>query len=136
MTNDEIKVDTIVREARAGRKIELIKMYRQESGKGLKDSKDDVESCQLPSGGYNEYKLINLFYEASGRSSRFRTHEYEFQFYDKEQFLIDIGKAIDAGRILKCNDMLDAVIALCDNIKSQGGLYELAKTREEFVNRI
>lgn len=130
-------IQNILDASRQGKKIELIKMFRQVSGKGLKDSKDEIEACEDPtSRRYNEYRLIDAFYKASGGDRRFRPHVYEPEFYDKEKFLNDISEAIEAGRKMRSYDMLDAVITFCENIRDQGGIEELAREREEFIDSI
>jgi hypothetical protein len=122
---DFISVAEIIQAAKNGQKIELIKRYRNVSGKGLKDSKDAIESCQ-DGHKYDLEKLVTLFeLEGMGKAN-----------VTKEQFMKVIDKAIDSGDAMYCHDMLDAVEQLCANLRKKGGLKYIEIQRELFINSL
>jgi len=106
---------------RNSRKISLIKDYRMITGKGLKDSKDDVEAA------YNERDLIELFESVLDPMT-----------ISKEEFLNIISDAIDGAVSLffDDDDMLDTVELLCKNIRNKGGIRYLAKRSNSFINAL
>jgi hypothetical protein len=127
-----LNLDDIREFAMNDEKIALIKEYRLVTGKGLKDSKDAVESV------YNRKRstdsiystidsMVELFKAGAGI-----THEP----YTKQEFLFLVENAIDNMDKLAFNDMLEATMVLLNNVKNSGGLEKLAKDRDKFINNI
>jgi hypothetical protein len=116
-----LDLDDIRAFTKEGKKIHLIKEYRFVTGKGLKDSKDAVESVSTIEG------MVELF-----RNSLHTICEP----YSKQEFLHLIENAVDNMHHLAYDDMLVATIALLTNVKNNGGLEKLAKDRDRFINNI
>jgi len=117
-----LDLDTIREYTRGGEKIPLIKEFRFATGKGLKDSKDAVESCWGDREG-----MVELFRQNIGCIC---------EPYTKQEFLHLIENAVDNMHHLAYDDMLDATMAMLTNVKNSGGLEKLAKDRDKFLNNI
>ncbi|UCG54226.1 MAG: ribosomal protein L7/L12 [Dehalococcoidia bacterium] len=111
--------------AKKEQKIALIKKYRALTGKGLKDSKDAIESCQNNT-RYDLQRLVDLFH-----SNGLPQHNVT-----KEQFMKIIDKALDVGDTMYCDDMLDTVEQLCANLRKKGGLKYVQVQRDLFISKL
>lgn len=116
--------------------ISLIKELRTLKGEGLRVCKDAVDACRKKpqdkaTRNQNDFDLEKII-------ETFVDHgmEPEFHELEKEEFMNILEEAIDASGKLHFNSMLDAVMVTCKNIKSNGGLEEIAKQRAKFLNAI
>ena len=117
-----IDLDIIRDFTRDCKKINLIKEFRWATGKGLKDSKDAVETCE-----WRVEDMVELFRKNIGCIC---------EPYSKQEFLHLIENAVDNMHHLAYDDMLDATMAMLTNVKKNGGLEKLAKDRDKFLNNI
>jgi hypothetical protein len=120
-----VDINTIKQYAENKQRIDLIKLYRSVTGKSLHESKDAVEKHEL-----------NDLYDIKGLINEFTSHMIAPDPFTKEEFLNIISEAIDSSDKFFCTDMLDAVLILCNNIKSNGGLIKLAEKRSEFLQAL
>jgi len=103
-------------------KIQLIKKYREISGRGLMDSKNII--CEYMdkndlTGLINQFRILAITEELP-----------------KEAFINMISEAIDSMEKFQYTDMLEAVMTLLENIKKRGGLTKIAQERHEFISNI
>lgn len=127
----ELDMDEIREAAGTGRKIPLIKIYRELAGCGLKDAKDAVElaanSGCVGNHSWNMKGIVAAFeqFTINGPSP-----------YTKEEFLHLIEDAIDHMDKFQFVDMADCVALLLKNVEKNGGLERLAKERDNFLDNI
>ncbi|MCP3685938.1 MAG: hypothetical protein GY861_25100 [bacterium] len=123
----DFNMNTIMDMVNKRQKIGLIKKYREISNKGLKDSKDAIESCVDGLGHYDPEKLRSIF-------SKHMTGYPEP--YTKDEFMNLIENAIDNMDVYRFPSMLHAVDSLLDNIKNEGGLKKIAMERDDYLEAI
>jgi len=119
---DLFEVEKFVKD---GQFINLIKEYRKATGLGLRESKEAIESHKSPN-GFDVDAVLNMF----------KQHLEIADPLTKTEFLNIIEGAIDNMEKFYYGDMLEAVMALCDNIKKRGGLNMLVEEREKFIRAI
>jgi hypothetical protein len=106
--------------------ISLIKIYRNITKRGLRESRDAI--TKVLNNSMNPVEdMSHMLYKAAGLIS---------DPYTKEEFLFMVEQAIDNMHYLQYKDMLDAVSATLDNVRKNGGLEELARQRDNFLERI
>lgn len=125
----QVDINNIISFASEGKKIALIKEYRDITGLGLKDSKDAVEKFGRGTDALGTMKfdvdpLVEEFKRICGVLPEPLT---------KEEFMNIIESAIDSMDSMYFTDMLETVEVLIENIKKKGGLEEIAKERQEFL---
>ena len=103
-------------------KINLIKEYRRFAEKGLKDSKDAIESC------WEDFNaMVELFKIASDWNPRFT----------RDEFMVMVNEALDGAEKMYFNgDYIEIMKILISNVEKQGGLKAIAKKREEFLAKL
>jgi len=129
ITHKEIDVEEI-RSSCHDRKIHLIKLYREFTGLGLKESKDAIES--VPYG--NEVERI---FDHDAMVTLFRLGgKCDPDPFTKEEFINLISAAIDNMDSFRFKDMLEATQVFLNNVERDGGLQVLARERDNFIERI
>ena len=109
------------------KKIQLIKLYRQITGLGLKESKESVDMLM-------QWKQEDVFNEFCRLAD---VHDLMTSAHlSKEQFMEIISDALDSAKNFQCLDQLDALETLCANIRKKGGLGVIAKEYDNFINSI
>lgn len=125
-----------------GQTTSLIKEYRAFSGSGLKESKDMIESCRKITGtnSPNAWRLptnTSWVYDISKLKEAFQSQAVPpIEAISKEEFINMIAGAVDNMEYYQCTNMIEAVEFLLKNIKNKGGLEEVAKERQKFIDSI
>jgi hypothetical protein len=118
--SSDINLGEIEHLYRSDKRIALIKMYRDLTHKGLKDSKDAIVDNY-----YNLESIKQVFLDL-----------VDVPQLTKVEFINIIENCIDNMEAMYFNDMLEATLATLNNIKAQGGLEEVANRREQFLDGI
>jgi hypothetical protein len=132
MDNNRKPIEDIKQMARDGKLIALIKEYRGLTGKGLKDSKDAIETARtdrtdaLGSRTFDTDIIEDIFRADCG---------YDPDPYTKEEFLNNLEQAIDHGQTFRM-DMIESVKLYIEKVTENGGINELARERDKFLSRI
>jgi hypothetical protein len=132
MDNNKKSIEEIRHMAKDGRLISLIKEYRTLTGKGLKDSKDAIETARtdhmdgLGSRTFDVDMIEDIFRADCG---------YDPDPYTKEEFLNNLEQAIDHGATFRM-DMIESVKLYIEKVTENGGINELARERDKFLSKI
>lgn len=111
-------------------RIIAIKNLRAFTGKGLKESKDEIETLEQDPNNYiREWAILKCF-------KKYSTQSEPNPALTKEEFLQILSDAIDAGSKLYFSDPVEIVIQTCQNIKIQGGLPAIAKQIQQCIDNL
>ena len=125
-------MEVIRQMAKDGRFISLIKEYRGLTGKGLKDSKEAIESARLDKNN----ALGERTFDVDMVEDIFRVDcGYDPDPYTKEEFLNNLEQAIDHGQTFHMN-MIESIELYIEKVKENGGIAELARERDRFLSKI
>lgn len=123
-TNHDINIDDVILHAKHNAKIPMIKLYREFTGKGLKDSKDACESvCNVTNDMYKHAQgYVDLFLSES-----------KFKNIDIEQFKHMVCDAIDQFDTMQFPDYCVGLQTLAENLIKKGGMRNLIVETESFM---